>query len=341
MNTPKGYILKVTNNNAQIKIKAQWIILIGGIVLFFIKTAAFFITGSVSILSDALESTINVITGFITLKSIQYASKPRDADHPYGHGKIEHLTASIEGILIIVAGIIIMIEAFSRLGNPPVLPKMDIGIILIAFTGIINFILGKYSIKIGKSTNSIALIAGGKHLISDTYTTIALVGGLIIYYFSGILWLDSLLAIVFGLFILYAGYGVIKQTIQGLMDEADQTKLFELSEVLAQNKKDNWVNIHKLTYLKFGNIAHIDLHFTLPWYYNLNQSEEEVHTLKKIIKERLTEEDVDISVQSEPCKENMCHQCSFKCNVRKFPFSKNIEWNLMYITGKNYFNENK
>jgi len=332
--------LTTKNSVSHIKIKAQWIILIVGVILFIMKVIAFLLTDSVSILSDALESTINVITGFITLKSIQYAAKPRDADHPYGHGKIELLTASIEGILIIVAGIIIMIEAFSRLGNPPVLPKMDIGIILITITGIINFILGKYSIKVGKTTNSIALIAGGKHLISDTYTTIALVGGLIIYYYSGILWLDSFLAILFGGFILYAGYGVIRQTIQGLMDEADQQKLLELSEVLAQNKKDSWVNIHKLTYLKFGHIAHIDLHFTLPWYYNLAQTEKEVDALKDIIKDRLTEDDVDISVQSEPCKENMCHQCSLECVERKHPFSKNIEWTQLYITGKNYFNEN-
>ncbi len=328
------------NSVSQIKIKAQWIILIVGVLLFVAKVIAFLLTDSVSILSDALESTINVITGFITLKSIQYASKPRDADHPYGHGKIELLTASVEGILIIVAGIIIMIEAFSRLGNPPVLPKMDIGIMLIAITGIINFILGKYSIKVGKTTNSIALIAGGKHLISDTYTTIALVGGLIIYYYSGILWLDSFLAILFGGFILYTGYGVIRQTVQGLMDEADQKKLLELSEVLAENKKDNWVNIHKLTYLKFGHIAHIDLHFALPWYYNLAQTEQEVDALKVIIKNRLTEDDVDISVQSEPCKENMCHQCRLDCPERKHPFSKNIEWTQLYITGKNYFNEN-
>lgn len=327
-------------NYADKKIKAQWIILVVGILLFLIKIIAFIITDSVSILSDALESTINVITGFITLKSIQYAARPRDADHPYGHGKIELLTASIEGILILVAGIVIMIEAVSRLGNPPELPKMDIGILLIALTGLANYVLGRYSIKVGKSTHSIALKSGGKHLISDTYTTIALVGGLIIYYFSGLLWIDSALAIGFGGFILFTGSSVMRKTIQGLMDEADHEKLVELAQVLRTYRRHSWVNIHKLTYLKFGHIAHIDLHFTLPWYYNLVKVDEEVNQLKTILKERLTEEDIDISVQSEPCMESMCHQCQMDCNVRKHPFLKNMDWTKAYITGTNIFNKN-
>lgn len=319
------------------KISTQWIVLIVGIILFIIKVVAFLVTDSVSILSDALESTINVVTGFITLKSIQYAAKPRDEDHPYGHGKVEHLTSSIEGMLIIVAGIFIIAESVQRIGNPVELKKMDVGIILIALTGMVNYVVGRYSIHVGKKTRSIALKSGGKHLIADTYTTLALVGGLLIYHLTGLLWMDSVLAIVFGSFIVIAGIKVISKTVQGLMDEADLNKLEELSSELQRERKDCWVNIHKLTYLKFGHVAHIDLHLTLPWYYNLAQVKSEVDELKILIKERIDEDDVDISIQSEPCQSSMCYQCSLECSERKHPYWEQNIWTKSHITGTNIF----
>lgn len=332
--------LKILSKSVKIsdkKISTQWMILIAGMVLFVIKIIAFIITDSVSILSDALESTINVVTGFVTLKSIQYAAKPRDEDHPYGHGKIEHLTAAIEGILILVAGIIIVTEAILRIGNPVVLSKMDLGILLIAFTGLVNFVLGKYSHHVGKATHSMALQAGGKHLIADTYTTLALVGGLMIYHVTGLYWIDSVLAVIFGSFIIYAGIKVIIKTAQGLMDEADLNKLEELSSVLQSERKKSWVNVHKLTYLKFGHVAHIDLHLTLPWYYNLVQVKDEVDELKNLIIQRIDEEDVDISVQSEPCQSSMCYLCSLECSERKSPFVRQELWTKTHVTGTNIF----
>ena len=226
------------------KIHIQKIIFFGGILLFIIKIISFYITNSVGILSDALESTVNIITGFITLKALQYAAKPKDHDHPYGHGKIELITASVEGLLIIIAGLVIIIEAIKRLGNPPVIMSLNIGLILLTFTAGANYIMGYYSIKMGKKYGSIGLEAGGQHLISDTYTTLSLIAGLIIFYLTSLQWIDSLLGIVFGSFIIFTGYKVLKKTINGLMDEADVDALESLSKLLVSQRAQNWINIH-------------------------------------------------------------------------------------------------
>jgi cation diffusion facilitator family transporter len=320
------------------KIHIQKYIFFGGIILFVVKVIAFYITNSVGILSDALESTVNIITGFITLKALQFSAKPRDEDHPYGHGKVELITASIEGILIGVAGIMIITEAINRLGKPPLVTKMDVGIALMFITAIANYVMGSYSVKMGKKHHSISLISGGQHLISDTYTTLALIGGLVVFYITGYHWVDSFLAIFFGIFIMYIGYNVLKSTVNGLMDEADISALDALVTTLHKQRNPSWINIHKLTYLKFGHVSHVDFHLTLPWYYNIEEASEQIMNLKNIIRTELPEEDVDISIQSEPCKPNMCHQCSLLCKERKYEFTRSTEWTTEQIVGKNIYN---
>ncbi len=323
------------------KIKIQRNIFIGGIILFLIKVAAFYLTNSVGILSDALESTVNIVTGFVTLKSLKFAVKPRDEDHPYGHGKVELITASVEGILIGVAGIMIIIEAIKRLGSPVEVVLMDIGIYLLLITSVINYMMGTYSIKEGQKYHSIGLIAGGKHLISDTYSTLALIGGLVIYKYSGLQWIDSVLAIVFGLFILITGFNVLKSTVNGLMDEADVSALNVLVGHIAEHKHPSWIYIHKLTYLKFGSVSHVDLHLTVPWYFDMRKSKVEIQSLKKIISSHLPEDDVDISIQSEPCLYAMCKNCQMVCYDRKHDFEKVEVWTIELITDTNKYSKSE
>lgn len=326
-------------NNSEAKIGVQRTIFLSGIILFIIKVIAFVLTNSVGILSDALESTVNIITGYLTLKALHFAAKPRDEDHPYGHGKVELLTASVEGILIGIAGIMIITEAIKRLGTPPVISKLDTGIILMVLTAVANYLLGMYSIRKGKKMQSIGLISGGKHLMSDTYTTMALVGGLLIYYFTGYQWVDSVLAITFGTIILYTGYEVLKSTVNGLMDEADINAINGLVDAIRDERTHQWVNIHKLTYLKFGNVSHVDFHLTLPFYFDMNGAATEINRLKGIIRSNLPEEDVDISIQSEPCTTNMCYQCQMECVFRKSEFIDLRSWTTEEIIGKNIYRQ--
>ncbi len=319
------------------KVNVQQIVFAGAIVLFVLKAVAFFLTNSVGILSDALESTVNIITGFITLKSLVFAAKPRDEDHPYGHGKVELITASVEGILIGVAGILIVIESIHRLGQPSVISKMNTGTMLMLITALANYAMGKYSLYQGQKLNSIALVAGGRHLMSDMYTTLALIGGLLVLALTGLAWIDSLLGIVFGIFILYTAYEVLRDTINGLMDETNPVIIQSLVDTLNNGRRDGWIDIHRLTHLTFGHMAHIDLHLTLPWYYNLRESTAEIMLLKQLIRQSAPETELDISVQSEPCIPKQCSQCSLDCEQRQKSFATRNFWTAVQVTGKNRY----
>ena len=147
----------------------QKLVAVVGVSLFVIKIIAWYLTNSVAILTDALESVINVIAGFIGLYSLYLSAQPRDANHPYGHGKVEFVSAAIEGTLITTAGFVIIYQAIINLRNPREIGQLDYGIALVAITALVNFGVGFFAIKKGSKNNSLALIASGKHLQSDTY----------------------------------------------------------------------------------------------------------------------------------------------------------------------------
>ncbi len=181
-----------------------------------------------AILTDALEYTINVISGLIGLYSLSVAAKPKDSNHPYGHGKVEFLSSSIEGILMIISAFIIIYEAIHNLKNPHQFNKLDYGIYLVAFTAIVNYILGWITINKGEKNNSLALIATGKHFISDTYATLAIIVGLILLYFTNLNWIDSIVSLIFSFIIIISGYKILRKSIAGIMDEADNLLLKKL-----------------------------------------------------------------------------------------------------------------
>src|SRR6478672_6529810 len=232
--------------SAQYNLKVQKLVAGVSILLFLIKMLAWYLTNSVAILTDALESIVNIIAGLIGLYSLYVSAKPRDIDHPYGHGKVEFISAAIEGTLILVAGIFIIYEAINSLFHPQALKKLDWGIVLVAGAALVNYALGQYCVKVGKKNNSLALVASGKHLISDTYTTMGIVLGLIVLYFTEIHWLDSAMAILFSMIIIYTGYKIVRSSVAGIMDEADMQLLKDLVITLNENRTVNWIDLHNL-----------------------------------------------------------------------------------------------
>jgi cation diffusion facilitator family transporter len=196
-------------STAQTNLRVQKIVTVVAVLLFAIKITAWWLTSSVSILTDALESTVNVVAGFISLYSLYVSAKPRDLDHPYGHGKAEFLSAAFEGSMITIAGAIIIYESIKSLRDPKTLKGLDMGILLVAITAVINYVTGWYCVKTGKKNNSLALVASGKHLQTDTYSTIGIIIGLILIYITGWKKLDGIVAIGFALFIMYTGYNHI------------------------------------------------------------------------------------------------------------------------------------
>ncbi len=301
------------------------------VILFIIKLIAWWITKSVSILTDALESTVNVIAGAVSLYSLIVASKPKDADHPYGHGKAEFVSAAVEGSLIFVAGVVIIIESVRNYFDPHPISQLDAGIILISATALINFILGTYALKTGEKNNSLALIASGKHLRTDTFSTIGIIAGLILIYFTGWRWVDSAVAMLFALIIIVTGAKIIRRSLAGIMDESDTTLLQHLVEKINANRNANWIDLHKLRIIKFGSILHIDCHLTVPWFLTVREAHEEVEKFSAIVKKEFGDS-VELFVHSDGCEEFSCQICTkFECRVRQHEFEKKLEWSTRMV----------
>jgi cation diffusion facilitator family transporter len=314
--------LKVQAQNLQIQ---KWVAAIS-VVLLVAKFIAYYITHSVSILTDALESIVNVAAGFIGLYSLHVAAKPRDIDHPYGHGKAEFLSAAIEGTLITSAGTIIIYKAIRNLISPVELQQLDYGIYLVAATALINFVIGSVTFQKGKKNNSLALIASGKHLQSDSYSTFGIIAGLIIIYFTGFAWIDPVVAIIFGVIIIYTGYKILRRSIAGIMDEADVELLKKIVDLLNKNKRENWVDLHNLRVIKYGAVLHVDL--TVPWYLNVVEAHGEVDALSLLVRNEFGES-VELFVHVDGCLPFSCKVCNKQnCNVRKHNFEKRIDWTL-------------
>jgi cation diffusion facilitator family transporter len=323
--------MQATQENYQIQQKITVVIL----VLFIIKLIAWLLTNSVAILTDTLEYTINVISSLIGLYSLYLSSKPKDNNHPYGHGKVEFLSSLIESVLMIVSAFLIMYEAIVNLKHPHPINKLDYGIYLVALTAIINFSIGFIAVKQGTKNNSLALTATGKHLQSDTYATLAIIVGLILMYFTNYSWIDSFVAFVFALFIIVSGYKILRKSIAGIMDEADDELLENVVSILEKNRTENWVDLHNLRIIKYGGTLHLDCHLTVPWFLNVHQAHKEVDALSNVVKTNFGQS-VELFVHTDGCLDFSCKICTQQhCEVRKFAFEKKVHWNMENVSRDN------
>lgn len=313
-------------------IKVQKIVLLVAAILFIIKVLAWYSTRSVAIMTDALESTINIITGIIGLYTIYLSSRPKDSNHPYGHGKAEFVSSAIEGTLIFVAGIIIIYESLYRYKFPKEVNNLDYGIILIAITALVNGVVGYYTQYTGKKNNSLALLASGKHLLSDTYSTLGIVLGLLIQYITGVKWIDGFIAIIFAVVIMFTGYRIIRQSLAGIMDEADMNLLGILVKKLNEKRLPTWIDIHNTRIIKYGSILHVDCHLTVPWYFNVYEAHREIELLEVMVQSEFGDR-VELFVHTDGCMDFSCKLCKVEnCQERKFNFSETITWTIENIS---------
>lgn len=309
-------------------IRVQKFIVAVAVLLFALKMGAWFLTGSVAVLTDGLESIVNVISGFIGLYSLILSAKPKDANHPYGHGKVEFISAGIEGTLITIAGLYIIYEAVLSFIYPQPLHKLDLGILLIGISAVINFGFGWWAYQTGLKNESMALQASGRHLQTDTYTTIGIIGGLILIRFTNILWLDGAVAIFFALFIMKTGYRILRQAVAGIMDETDEYLLEELIGFLQENRDPKWIDMHNLRIIKYGRILHLDCHLTLPWYLTVREAHAELDKIEALIADKFGNR-IEIFIHTDYCMEFSCQICQVKnCEVRQHPPEKEITWTV-------------
>ncbi len=306
-----------------------WITLLS-VLLFLTKIIAYYFTHSLAILSDALESIVNVIAGFIGLYSLYIAAKPKDLEHPYGHGKAEFVSAAVEGGLIVAAGIMIIYETVANILRKEPVHQLDTGLWLIGATALLNFFAGTICLRLGKKNNSLALQASGKHLQIDTYSTLAIIAGLIIILFTKMYWLDKLIALVMSILIIYNGYKIIRSSLAGIMDEADMELLKKFIEVLNKNRSENWVDLHNLRVIKYGSLLHVDCHLTVPWYLNIHEAHREIDRLSLLIKQEFGDM-IELFVHTDGCLPFSCRICNKNCEHRKNGFEQKLEWTLTNV----------
>ncbi|MBC7451460.1 MAG: cation transporter [Cytophagales bacterium] len=309
-------------------LRIQTIIVAIAVLIFSIKISAWYMTQSNAILTDALESIVNIVAGTFSLYSLYLSGKPKDKDHPYGHGKIEFIAATVEGTLIAVAGLGMILKCIIDLEKPYEVTRLDFGLVLICISAVLNYGLGWWMISQGTNQKSIPLTAGGKHLQIDAYTSIGLIAGLVLIRITGYNALDAVIAIVLGILILFSGFKIVRSSVGGIMDETDPSLMNTILEILRTNRKDNWIDLHNLRAIRYGNKYHIDAHITLPWYYTLQQAHGSIQLIETIIETNLNTS-TEVFFHMDPCIERSCNICPLKeCNVRLHPFIQRKEWTL-------------
>jgi cation diffusion facilitator family transporter len=306
--------------------------LIVGVLLMLAKFTAYLITSSNSILTDAAESIVNILASLFAFYSIYVAAQPKDLNHPYGHGKVEFFSVFIEGALIIIAGILISFKSIYNLFYPHQISELIIGTLIIGISGLINYALGYYLIDQSKKHNSLTLNADGKHLQTDAYTRAGLVIGLMLIYFTGLNYLDSILSISIGVFIVYSGYKLVRKSVSGLMDESDFDTSDEIIAILNTHRKDSWIDMHNLRTQRYGPDIHIDCHLTLPYYFDLNKVHEEVSEVDKLVNYKANSR-TEFFIHADPCMPECCHYCRMlECNVRSESKNIDIAWTIENVT---------
>jgi cation diffusion facilitator family transporter len=309
----------------------RWVLGLG-VVLFGLKLWAWWITDSVAVFSDALESIVNITAGSISLYTLYLSALPRDENHPYGHGKAEFISAAIEGTLISVAAVIIAIKAIDNLTHPTELEELDFGMLLIFFTALVNFVMGRIAVAKGRKNQSIALEASGKHLITDTYSTLGVVIALLAIQYTKLLWLDTVASLIIAVVIGFMGYRILRQSIAGMMDEADDELLEELVNYLNTIRIPDWIDVHNLRVIKYGSILHIDCHLTVPHYYDVTTAHDLVDQLENQIREQFGSS-IELFIHLDACRTFSCALCSkTDCPVRQQEFQERIEWDVQRIS---------
>jgi len=313
--------------------QAALISVLVGFGMLGLKTTAYFLTHSAAILSDALESIVHVFATSIAFYSIVVSSRPPDESHPYGHGKVEFFSAGLEGGLIVVAAIAILYAAVRDMIFGGELADLDTGMLLTLAASVVNLGLGWFLINRGKATDSLTLVADGKHVLTDSYTSFGVVAGLGIVYVTGIKILDPLVAMAVALNILFAGYKLMRVSVGGLMDESDRETLVRLREVVHRQRTPEWINLHHLRIMRSGRMHNLDFHLIIPFYWSVQEAHDfQGKVVKKIAGE--FQDNATVLIHLDPCIEKYCPACSVEpCRERKEPFVRHEDWTISSMIG--------
>jgi len=306
--------------------------LVIGTIIMVLKFYVYHLTNSTAVLSDAMESVVNVIAASFALFAIRIAHEPPDENHPYGHGKIEFITAVFEGGLITFAALMIAYEAVHRILSGGVQPNLDSGLSFLIIAGILNGLLGVYLIRTGKKTHSIALEADGKHVLSDCYTSIGIILGLGLVKITNLPWLDPLIALLMAAILAYTGIPLVKNAIGALLDEANLNLLEKLAYSLEKHRSPGIIDLHHVRAMRNGRRIHVDGHIVLPDFWSVEMAHDTTEVFAdKLVKDLFLEGEVEF--HTDPCRRMYCKNCDLEnCPIRVENFTIRKPMKMAEIT---------
>ena len=306
--------------DARIRLRAGAISLAVSIVLLAVKYQAYRLTGSTAILSDALESIVNVVAALFAIGALLFAGRPADRNHPYGHGKMEFLSAAFEGGLIAFAALVIIYEVIQGLIHGVELRALDLGLAIVLGAGVVNLALGFYLVRTGRRYDSLTLVADGRHVLADFYTSVGVVVGLLLVRLTGLSWLDPLVAGVVAVNLMWTGVRLVRQASAGLLDEEDTELLDRLLDVLRPHVGQGIIRIHHLRAIRGGRFHHVDAHLVVPEFWSVERAHEVTEDLaERVVKELGVEG--EMTLHTDPCHRAYCAMCDLDdCPIRREPF---------------------
>jgi cation diffusion facilitator family transporter len=308
------------DTESRTRLRAGVLSIVVAVVLLAAKFEAYRRTGSAAVLSDALESIVNVVAAAFGIGSILFAGRPADRNHPYGHGKIEFFSAAFEGGLIVFAAILIVYEALQAFLFGPELRQLDLGLAIVFAAGVGNALLGLALVRTGRRHSSLTLVADGKHVLSDWWTSAGIVVGLLVVRVTGLVWLDPLVACLVAAQLFWTGFRLVREAAGGLLDEEDPELLRRLVAALGPRIGAGVIHLHYLRARRAGRYHHVDSHLVVPEFWPVERAHAVSDALAASVIRALGVEG-ELVFHTDPCRRAYCKVCDVaECAVRVEPF---------------------
>lgn len=300
-----------------------FIYLVVSIALLILKFFAYKVTSSDAIFSDAIESVVNVLAASLAFY-VLYKSTQTNSQFPYGAGKLEHISSSTEGGLLAFASLAIIFETVLSLINKQSIQELDSGIAIIAVTALANLFLGLYLKNQSKKLKSQALSTSGTHILSDVITTVGVILGLVVVRFTGLRFIDTLMALCLAVFIAYLGFKHLSGAISEILDKTNLELLEKLEKIFNQVNLPGFIQIHQVKIIRSGPHHHIDAHFVMPEFWDVSRIHEELNLLEKKINKSYGYK-AEIGAHLDPCRKAYCQHCEVEpCKIRQVNFVKKL-----------------
>lgn len=285
--------------------KWAWLSIAAAVTTIALKSGAYLLTGSVGLLSDALESVVNLVAAVLALIAIRIAGRPADETHPYGHGKVEYFSAGAEGLMILVAAVLIIVSAVHRLISPQQLEDLGVGLVITVVATVVNLVVGVMVLRAGRQQRSITLVADGKHLLTDVWTSVGVVIGVGLVAITGWLPLDSLVAIAVAINILWTGWGLVGHSTRGLMDHAmppaDVEAVRRVLTSVAAEYPAGEVDFHALQTRESGRQRFVSMHVLVPGSWTVAEGHDLLEAVETRVREALP--DTHVHTHLEPSED--------------------------------------